>query len=45
MIKKLYKNRVQLQNPKSKQWIKINTSIGIILGRKKTPYKNVRKVK
>lgn len=42
---KYYKNRIQLQNPKSKQWIKIDTFFGKIIGRKDTPYKNVKKVK
>ncbi|GAG40153.1 unnamed protein product [marine sediment metagenome] len=44
MKKTFYKNRVQLQNPKSKLWVKVDISIGKILGHKKTPYKNIRKV-
>ncbi len=38
------KNRVQCQNPKSKEWVKIDTLEGRIVGRKATPYKNVRRV-
>ena len=44
MRKKFYKNRVQTRNPKSREWVKVDTSIGKILGHKKTPYKNVRRV-
>ena len=41
----MIKDRVQVLNPKSKCWVKINTKLGSILGHKKdgNPYKNVEK--
>jgi len=38
------KNRIQIQNPVTKQWIKIDTKNGKIVDSKKTPgpYKGVR---
>lgn len=39
----MQKDRVQLLNPKSKRWVKIDTKRGIIISHKKSPgaYKNV----
>ena len=34
---------VQVCNPRSKMWIKIDTKLGLIIGRKRTPYKNIEK--
>ncbi len=36
---------VQVQNPRTKKWVKINTQTGVIVAHKKTvgPYKNVEK--
>ena len=34
---------VQIQNPKSKQWVKIDRKLGKIVGHKSTPYKNIEK--
>jgi len=34
---------VQLQNPKTKMWVKIDIELGMIISRKKTPYKNITK--
>ena len=34
---------VQIQNPKSKKWVKIDRKLGKIIGRKSTPYKNIEK--
>ena len=42
---KKYKNRVQLQNPMTKEWVKVNTKTGRIIGRKKTPWKNIKLAK
>lgn len=38
------KNRVQLLNPKTKRWVKVDTERGSIVGHKKDykPYKNVK---
>ena len=40
------KNRVQVRNPHTKKWTKINTNTGKIMSHKQTsgPYKGVRKV-
>lgn len=40
------RNRVQLLNPRSKTWTKVDKKNGQILGHKKdgTPWKNIRKV-
>ena len=37
----MIKNRVQIQNPVSKKWVKIDTKRGRILGYKKEPWKNI----
>lgn len=39
------KNRVQAQNPRTKRWVKIDTTTSRIIGHKKSPgpYKSVRK--
>jgi len=39
----MQKDRVQLLNPKSKKWVKIDTKRGAIISHKKSPgaYKNV----
>lgn len=39
-------NRVQLWNPVTKKWIKIDTTTGRIMAYKKSPesYKNIKKV-
>jgi hypothetical protein len=39
----MYKNRVQMFNPKMKRWVKLDTETGRILSYKsdKKPYKNV----
>lgn len=41
---KFYKNRVQVLNPVTKKWVKINTATGSIVGHKcdKKPYRRVR---
>ncbi len=44
LFKNYQRNRTQTQNSKSKQWIKIDTLKGRIIGSKDTPYKNVRRV-
>jgi len=44
-VMKKYKNRVQLQNPMTKEWVKVNTKTGRIIGRKKTPWKNIKLAK
>jgi hypothetical protein len=38
-------NRVQVKNPLTDRWVKIDTSTGRIVDQKKTsgPYKNIRK--
>jgi len=41
---KLKKNKVQVQNPKSKTWVKIDTEYGKILGHKQIPWKNIQKI-
>jgi len=40
---KIIKDRVQLRNPRTKEWFKIDTKIGRIIGKKKdkTKWKNV----
>ena len=35
---------VQLQNPRTKQWIKIDRKKGVLVGKKHSPYKNVHRV-
>lgn len=40
----MQKDRVQLFNPHSKRWVKINTAKGGIIGYKDTPWSNVRTV-
>ncbi len=42
---KYKKDRVQVFNPKSKYWVKINTKRGSILGHKIFPWKNIKKIK
>ena len=38
------KNRfVQIQNPKSKKWVKIDRVLAKIIGYKSTPYKNIER--
>lgn len=39
-----YRNRVQVFNPKSSKWVKIDTSTGKMMGTKKDgqPYKSIR---
>jgi len=39
------RNRIQVLNPKTKRWVKIDTSKGKIISHKKTygPYKGIRK--
>ncbi len=32
---------VQLRNPKSKMYVKVDRKSGMIVGRKRTPYKNI----
>lgn len=41
--KSLIKNRIQVKNPVTKKWVKINTLTGSIIGHKTDykPYKNV----
>lgn len=39
------KKFVQLQNPRTKRYIKIDRINGIIVSSKKTPYKNVEVIK
>ncbi len=41
------KNRVQILNPRTKRWVKIDTEKGRILSHKKSPgaYKNIRRAK
>ena len=34
---------VQVQNPKSRIWTKIDVKLGMIISRKNTPYKNIFK--
>jgi len=43
-MKRYIQNRIQIKNPKSKLWTKINTLTGQIIGKKKTPYKKIRKI-
>lgn len=43
MGNKYIKNRVQLFNPISKHWVKLNTETGAIIGTKKKPFKGVKK--
>lgn len=38
------KNRVQLQNPKTKQWVLVDTKIGKILKHNDNPLKGVRRI-
>ncbi len=42
---KYKKDLVQLQNPKDKKWVLINIEKGILISRKKTPYKDVKIVR
>jgi len=35
---------VQIQNPKSRNWVKIDRARGIILGYREKPWKNIKKV-
>lgn len=39
----MYKNRIQLLNPKTKRWVKVDTETARIIGHKwdDKPYKNV----
>jgi D-alanyl-D-alanine carboxypeptidase len=37
------KNRAQVMNPKSKQWVLVDTKNGKILGHRNKPYENVRR--
>ncbi len=39
------KKFVQLQNPRTKRYIKVDCTNGIIVSSKKTPYKNVEIIK
>jgi len=36
---------VQLRNPLTKNYVKVDRKVGKIVGRKKTPYKNVKLIK
>lgn len=36
---------VQLQNPRTKNYVKIDRKLGLIIGYKKTPYKNIKFIK
>ena len=40
----MYKNRIQMYNPRTKKWVKLDTKTGRIIGHKsdKKPYKNVK---
>lgn len=40
---KMYKDRVQMFNPRVKRWVKLDTKTGRILGHKsdRKPYKNI----
>ena len=42
---KYKKDRVQIKNPRSKTWVKIDTEHGKILGYKESSWKNIKKVK
>ena len=37
----MMEDRIQLRNPMTKDWVKINTKTGRIIGRKKTMWKNI----
>lgn len=44
-LKGAIKNRVQVFNPRTKRWVKIDTNTSRIVGHKKssTPYKHIKK--
>ena len=44
-IKKMKKDRVQLKNPITKRWVKVDTKLGRIIAHKRTfgSYKNIKK--
>ena len=40
---KYKKDRIQIQNPRSKRWVKIDTEYSKILGYKNSSWKNIKK--